>query len=107
MPKIAISMGDPAGIGPEIALKAALDPRIRALCRPLLVGDPLALDVHAKASGLTPKIKTYSSVAAVEWDGDHVPLLALDLFAGAPLHLGTIEAVNGRAGEQVERQQRN
>lgn len=97
MPKIAISMGDPAGIGPEIALKAALDPRIRALCRPLLVGDPMALAVHAKASGLTPKIKTYSSAAAVEWAGDHVPVLALDLFAGAPLHLGTIEAVNGRA----------
>ena len=27
LPRIAIATGDPAGIGPEIALKAALDPR--------------------------------------------------------------------------------
>ena len=52
LPRIAIATGDPAGIGPEIALKAALDARVTALCRPLLVGDPAALELHAKASGL-------------------------------------------------------
>ena len=31
-PKIAIATGDPAGIGPEISLKAARDPRIVELC---------------------------------------------------------------------------
>jgi 4-hydroxy-L-threonine phosphate dehydrogenase PdxA len=31
-------MGDPGGIGPEIAVKAALDERVRALCEPVLVG---------------------------------------------------------------------
>jgi len=35
LPRIAIATGDPAGIGPEIALKAALDSRVRAACRPL------------------------------------------------------------------------
>ncbi|MGH7033854.1 MAG: 4-hydroxythreonine-4-phosphate dehydrogenase PdxA [Stellaceae bacterium] len=45
--KVAISMGDPAGIGPEIALKAALDPRVRRICAPLLVGDRRALEIHA------------------------------------------------------------
>ena len=38
--KIAIPVGDPAGIGPEIALKAALDPAVRAACEPILVCDP-------------------------------------------------------------------
>jgi 4-hydroxythreonine-4-phosphate dehydrogenase len=28
-PRIAITVGDPAGIGPEIAEKAAADPRVR------------------------------------------------------------------------------
>lgn len=37
-PRIAITMGDPAGIGPEVALKAALDSRVRRACRPVLVG---------------------------------------------------------------------
>ena len=36
--KVAIAMGDPGGIGPEIAVKAALDKRVRAICEPVLVG---------------------------------------------------------------------
>jgi len=35
--KIAIATGDPAGIGPEISLKASRDPRIRRICEPVLV----------------------------------------------------------------------
>lgn len=33
-PRIAISMGDPAGIGPEIVLKTLAEPAVRAWCRP-------------------------------------------------------------------------
>ena len=97
MRRLAISMGDPAGIGPEIALKAALDPRVNALCRPLLVGDPKALAIHAKASGLSPKIRSYASAAKVEWSGEGVALLALDLKLENPLALGTVSAVHGHA----------
>nr|NJM03999.1 4-hydroxythreonine-4-phosphate dehydrogenase PdxA [Desulfobacula sp.] len=39
LPVIGISMGDPAGIGPEILLKALNDPGIYAVCRPLIIGD--------------------------------------------------------------------
>lgn len=35
-PRIAITTGDPAGIGPEIAEKAAADARVRAVCEPLI-----------------------------------------------------------------------
>jgi 4-hydroxythreonine-4-phosphate dehydrogenase len=37
-PKIGITIGDPAGIGPEIAQKAARDPRVVAVCEPVLYG---------------------------------------------------------------------
>ncbi len=36
LPRIAITAGDPAGIGPEIAEKAAADPGVRAVCEPLI-----------------------------------------------------------------------
>jgi 4-hydroxythreonine-4-phosphate dehydrogenase len=36
---IAVTMGDPAGIGPEIAIKALLEPEIQGVCRPILIGD--------------------------------------------------------------------
>jgi 4-phospho-D-threonate 3-dehydrogenase / 4-phospho-D-erythronate 3-dehydrogenase len=37
-PLIAITMGDPAGIGPEVSLKALLEPEVYAICRPLVLG---------------------------------------------------------------------
>ena len=40
MLRVAITVGDPAGIGPEIARKAADDPRVRAACEPVLYGPP-------------------------------------------------------------------
>jgi len=39
-PRIAITVGDPAGIGPEIARKAADDARVREVCDPVLYGPP-------------------------------------------------------------------
>jgi 4-hydroxythreonine-4-phosphate dehydrogenase len=38
-PIIAISMGDPAGVGPEIAVKALARDEVWDSCRPLIVGD--------------------------------------------------------------------
>jgi 4-hydroxythreonine-4-phosphate dehydrogenase len=39
-PRIAITSGDPAGIGPEIAQKAAADARVLAVCEPIVYGPP-------------------------------------------------------------------
>jgi 4-hydroxythreonine-4-phosphate dehydrogenase len=39
-PRIAITEGDPAGIGPEIARRAAVDPRVLGVCEPVLYGAP-------------------------------------------------------------------
>jgi 4-hydroxythreonine-4-phosphate dehydrogenase len=39
-PRIAITTGDPAGIGPEIAQKAAADPRVLEVCEPVIYGPP-------------------------------------------------------------------
>jgi 4-hydroxythreonine-4-phosphate dehydrogenase len=39
-PRVAITVGDPAGIGPEIAAAAAADPRVRAVCEPIIYAPP-------------------------------------------------------------------
>src|SRR5258705_7603696 len=54
--RIAIPVGDPAGIGPEICLKAVLDPQVRAACDPIIVCDPALLERHAKACGLNADV---------------------------------------------------
>ena len=47
-------MGDPAGIGPEIVLKAFWDARVRRVCTPVVVGDRVLLDLLARRLGLKP-----------------------------------------------------
>jgi 4-hydroxythreonine-4-phosphate dehydrogenase len=39
-PRIAITVGDPAGIGPEIAARAAADPSVREVCEPVIYAPP-------------------------------------------------------------------
>jgi 4-hydroxy-L-threonine phosphate dehydrogenase PdxA len=50
--KVAIATGDPAGIGPEISLKAARDPRVLAICQPVLFGARKVLALHGAVEGV-------------------------------------------------------
>ncbi len=53
-PAIAVTMGDPAGVGPEIILKALNSRRIRRICSPVVVGDSGVLGLAAAKLGLKP-----------------------------------------------------
>ena len=53
-PRIAIAIGDPAGIGPEIALKASLNREVRDLCDPVIVGDYEVLARYAHTLRKSP-----------------------------------------------------
>jgi 4-hydroxythreonine-4-phosphate dehydrogenase len=50
-PLIGITVGDPAGIGPEIAVKAAYTKEVLANCCPLLIGDPVGIEAEAVRQG--------------------------------------------------------
>jgi 4-hydroxythreonine-4-phosphate dehydrogenase len=79
-PRVGIATGDPAGIGPEISLKAARDPRVLAICEPVLFGARDVLAMHGAIDGVAirevrqarPRIGTVapehgrSTVAAAE-----------------------------------------
>lgn len=52
LPVVAITVGDPAGIGPEIVLKAIARPEILAACVPRVVGPRAVLDTVAERLGL-------------------------------------------------------
>src|SRR5256885_13905641 len=43
IPRVAITCGDPSGIGPEIAAKAAADRRVRAVCEPVMYWPPAGM----------------------------------------------------------------
>src|SRR6185312_331267 len=95
LPSIAISTGDPAGIGPEIALKAALDARVTAVARPLLVGDPAAVEMHARAAGLSPRLKVVTKVADADWGNGILNLLDGRDGTNTPVEFGKVDALYG------------
>src|SRR5260370_38153770 len=95
--RIAIAPGDPAGIGPEIALKAALDPRVKKICRPLLFGDRGALDAHADACGIEPNLRCVARVSDAHWDDDAVILVERKQFKPGALQIGAIAPPPGQA----------
>ncbi len=97
LPRIAIATGDPAGIGPEIALKAAIERRVAAICRPILVGDPMAVEMHARAAGLAPRINVISGPENADWSNATVNLLDAGEGANVPIKFGTVDAAYGRA----------
>src|SRR5688572_89494 len=66
-PRLAIATRDPAGIAPEISLKAALDREVNDICRPMLVGDPAAIEQHAAASGLMPTLHVIHAPGDADW----------------------------------------
>lgn len=67
-PVLAISMGDPAGIGPEVTLKALAQPKVRRAVTPILVGLPQVF--HATAERLGLKLGDRLQTLSIE-DGTH------------------------------------
>ena len=47
-PVLGITMGDPSGNGPEISVKALLDPSVYERCRPVIVGDAVCMEAAVK-----------------------------------------------------------
>lgn len=56
LPHVGITMGDPAGIGPEIVLKAISESKPGEICRPIIVGDLVFLRGLAEDLGLHVKL---------------------------------------------------
>jgi 4-hydroxythreonine-4-phosphate dehydrogenase len=108
-PLIAITMGDPAGIGPEIILKALAVEELLAMCRPLLIGDRRILE---RASGWLAtnagnQPQRFEEVSAPR-DGRYLPgmLALLDLHNAVPEEcpVGQVSAASGKAAvEYVNR----
>jgi 1,2-dihydroxy-3,5-cyclohexadiene-1,4-dicarboxylate dehydrogenase len=94
---VAIATGDPAGIGPEISLKAALDRTVRDACRPILVSDAGVIERHAKACGLVLDVRTVDKVADADWSGTSLNVFDCPQPDAAALGFGATSATSGRA----------
>ncbi|MDQ3539444.1 MAG: 4-hydroxythreonine-4-phosphate dehydrogenase PdxA [Chloroflexota bacterium] len=97
-PLLAITMGDPAGIGPEVVLKALLHPDVYKRARPLIIGDRQVLERAARWVGATHL--TYDVVedpADGRYEPGVVTMLDLDLSPPDRYPVGQLTAEAGRA----------
>jgi len=77
-PVLAITMGDGAGIGPEIVVKALCQPEVRDLCRPLVIGDVMTLhrNLQFAPGPLRLRLAPVAKLAEVDWgDATALPVL--------------------------------
>ena len=94
---IAITIGDPAGVGPEVVLKALVDERIRALCRPLVVGDLRVLETARGFAGVDLPLRGVSGIAEAQFAAPTLEVLDLGNCDPAQVVLGQISPLAGRA----------
>lgn len=95
-PRVGITLGDPAGIGPEVVLKAVALPEVRSICSPILIGSASVLREQADELSLPADFPVF-----VDWNSavtaSDLPLI---LDTGVPrdsIRWGTLSPASGQA----------
>lgn len=95
MKKIAITMGDPAGVGPEIIVKALYCAEIRNLCSPVVVGDRVVIEEALSLLKLPVKLRLIKSPEEAVSDMGSIELI--DIGVIKKFEKGKPTAENGRS----------
>ena len=97
-PLLAVTMGDPSGIGPEVVLKALQHVEVYQRCRPLVLGDRRILERAAGwIGGPAPQYDLVDDPAAGRYASGVVTLLDLANAAPEDCPPGAISTASGRA----------
>jgi 4-phospho-D-threonate 3-dehydrogenase / 4-phospho-D-erythronate 3-dehydrogenase len=96
-PIIGITMGDPASIGPEIAIKALLQPKIYEICRPILIGDAGVFNHIVALLNLNASIHPVKEVKDAQFKFGAIDVWDLNNVNLGELKFGEISAMAGAA----------
>ncbi|HOT90142.1 MAG TPA: 4-hydroxythreonine-4-phosphate dehydrogenase PdxA [Anaerolineae bacterium] len=96
LPLVAITLGDVAGIGPEVVVKALALPEVWTVCRPLVIGDARAL-TEARLGIPVPLLRVVRDPETAEFSKGTLTLLDLRNLDPADAPLGRISPTAGRA----------
>jgi 4-hydroxythreonine-4-phosphate dehydrogenase len=102
LPYVALTMGDGAGIGPEVIVPALLDPKVASWCRPVVIGDAHRLRLAAGVLGLQPEIVSVDHVSDAVFTPGRINVIDLDLLP-EDLAWGELSAVAGHAAYEYIR----
>jgi 4-hydroxythreonine-4-phosphate dehydrogenase len=96
-PRIAVTMGDPAGIGPEIIVKALSDRGTFAFCRPLVLGDRGIMERAVKLIGASIKVHEMATAGERHYRHGSINLLPLSSLDPEEARYGAPAPACGRA----------
>ncbi|HYC70369.1 MAG TPA: 4-hydroxythreonine-4-phosphate dehydrogenase PdxA [Opitutaceae bacterium] len=97
LPLLAVSLGDPAGTGPELLTKALTLPDVLAVCRPLVVGDAAVMERACSYTGAQAKIRRFASPEAATFAPAEIAVLDLPNVDLARLQPGRMDPMAGQA----------
>ena len=97
LPLVIITLGDPAGTGPDLILKALVQPEVRALARLLVVGDAATLDRAQQFTGTRLQLNAVADATAARFAPDKLDVLDLRNVDLARLPVGRVDPMAGQA----------
>lgn len=98
-PLVAVTMGDGAGVGPEVVVRALADPEVRSLCRPVVVGDLRRLRDAARITGVEVEVRAIGGPEDAAFEPGTIDVIDLGLLPD-DLPYGVLSAVAGDAAYQ-------
>lgn len=102
-PILGITMGDPAGVGPEIIARALGEPAVAASCRPVVIGSAAVMKEALALVGSALGLRAVARVANCRWEPGTLECLDLGNVDAARLPRGAVSAAAGRAAyESIE-----
>lgn len=99
-PLLAVTLGDPVGIGPEITARALTTAEARGSARPLAVGDPGSLRRAVEVCGLDVRVNPVSRPAEAAFAPGTIDVLDIGV-AAHDLPWGEVDATAGRAAARA------
>ncbi|MDO5447835.1 MAG: 4-hydroxythreonine-4-phosphate dehydrogenase PdxA, partial [Prevotellaceae bacterium] len=96
-PKLAITMGDPAGIGPEIIVKALELNETYEKCRPLVTGDSKIMQLAVEQLNSSLKVNTIHSVSEAKFEYGTIDVFDLDCIDISSFKQGVVQSQCGNA----------
>lgn len=97
LPILGITMGDPAGIGPEVSAKALAEPAVRKAARLLVIGDARTVADAARLARVSLPVRPVHRVGDATWAADAIEVLDLENVDPAAFAFGRVNAMSGRA----------
>lgn len=97
-PIIGITMGDAAGVGPEIIAKAFLNNEVHSICRPLVIGDTRVMRQGLKfIKSFNLSINPVKSVSEAKFTKGIIDVYDLENLDPAKIKIGQVNPSCGRA----------